>query len=110
LLLGPDPVPYPQCVTQMLAGQHLAMWTAMFQVSIAAPAALCPAEETADDQVQEGREAIEVDEGVRDLPKMEDPERPKRSWMLRWKTIGARRKTATNLLLLLLQRPRTTLI
>jgi hypothetical protein len=78
----------------------------MSRARTADPAAPCLAEEMDDDQALEGRGGIEVAEVGRDWRKMADLRRLRRSWTLRWKIIGVRRRMATRLRV---PRPRMTL-
>jgi hypothetical protein len=93
----PDPGPCPQSVTQMLVDRHQATLTAMSRARTADPAVPCRTEETDDDQVLAGRGEIEVAEVGRDWRKMADRRRLRRSWTLRWKIIGERRRMALRL-------------
>lgn len=75
----------------------------MYQVKTVALAVLCLADvKEAEDQALEEREAAEL-EVARDLQRMDDPRRPKKNWMPRWRIIGELRKMATALRLGLLK-------
>ena len=90
----------PQSGTLTSVTQLQPMSIAMYQARAAGRAVLCRrADEKADDQVREEREARDVVE--RDSQRMADLRRHKRNWMLRWKTIGeAQKRTVLRLRLL----------
>src|SRR4051812_30756712 len=96
-LPAPAPARSPQPATQTSAARYLATLIATCPARKADHAVLCPAEGKADAQVQGGREGNGVAAAVKGLRKMADRRRHKKSWMLKWRTTGARRRMALRL-------------